>query len=85
MQRYPDLALGAMKNPLYLNTRGVAMKFRMRGRTQVSQNQLSPNSDLSSDFAHFILKILENLKILASIQKIFIENRDLWGDVPQNF
>ena len=42
---------------------GVATKFRLGEdgfclgeRIQVSQNQLPPNSDFSSDFAHFILK-----------------------------
>ena len=32
------------------------------GRVQFSQNHLPPNSDFSSDIAHFILEILEILK-----------------------
>ena len=36
--------------------------FRLGGRIQVSQNHLSQNSDFSSDFARFILKLLEELK-----------------------
>ena len=39
------------------------------GWIQVSQNDLSPNSGFSFDFAHFILEILKNRKILAKIQK----------------
>ena len=31
------------------------------GRNQVSQNHLPLNSDFSSDFAYFVLEILENL------------------------
>ena len=41
--------------------RVVATKFRLGGRVQVSQNHLPPNSNFSSDFAHFISEILENL------------------------
>ena len=54
------------------------------GRIQVSQNHVPPNSDLSSDFANFILEILENLKILTNIQKISFKNV-ISGDIPQNF
>ena len=46
--------------------RGVVTKFRLGGgtdrdwgdgRTQVNRNHLPPNSDFSSDFAHFSLEI----------------------------
>ena len=53
-------------------TRGVATKFRLRGRIQKSQNHLPSNSDFSSDFAHFNLEILRNLKILVYIQNFFL-------------
>ena len=50
---------------------GVATNFRLGGgvnsdwggQIQLNQNHISANSDLSSDFGHFILEILENLKI----------------------
>ena len=47
-----------------------------KGRIQVSRNHLPPNSDFSSDFAHFILEISEDLKEIANIKKIFFKNRD---------
>ena len=43
---------------------------RLGGRIQASQNHVPPNSDLCSVFAHFILEILENPKILTNIQKL---------------
>ena len=49
------------------------------GRIPVIQNLLPPYSDFSSNLAHFILKILENMKILANIQKILFNSRDFWG------
>ena len=49
--------------------KGVATKFQLGGGADSDwgtasggQNHLPPNSDFSSDFAHFILKILKNLK-----------------------
>ena len=54
--------------------------LRLGGRIQVSQN---PDSGFSSDFAHFILEILKNLKILANIQKFSLK---IYGGHPfQNF
>ena len=41
------------------------------GRIQVSQDHLPLNSKFSSDFTHFILGILEKLKIFENITKIF--------------
>ena len=55
------------------------------GRIQLSQNHLPQNFDFSSNFAHFILKILENLKMLANIKEKTIENRDFCGDIPSEF
>ena len=52
------------------------------GQIQVNRNHLPPNSDFSSDFGHFILKTLENLKILANMHEIFFKNRDIWGAMP---
>ena len=40
--------------------------FDWGGRTLVRQTHLPPNSDFSSDFGHFILKIWKNLKFLVS-------------------
>ena len=54
-------------------------------RIQVSRNHPPPNSDFFSGFAHFILEILENLKVSANIPKIFCKKRDFWGNIPQNF
>ena len=71
--------------------RGVATKFRLGredgfrlgGRIHVSENHLPPNSDFSSDFAHFVLKILKNLEILVSVQEFFLKNCDFrWGHPP---
>ena len=60
-----------------LVTRGVKTNFRLRGtdsdggggkgQIQVNQNHLPRNSDLSSDFGHFILEISEKLKILKNM------------------
>ena len=47
-----------------------------KGRIQVSRNHLPPSSDFSSDFAHFILEISEDLKEIANIKKVFFKNRD---------
>ena len=52
------------------------------GRILVSQSHLPPNSDFSSDFAHFHSEIPENPNFSVNIQKIFLKNRDLWGDIP---
>ena len=38
------------------------MAWRGGGQIQVSLNHLPLNSDFSTDFEHFILEILENLK-----------------------
>ena len=43
---------------------------------------LPPNSYFSSDFAHFILEILNNLKILAYVQNYFFKKHDFWGYPP---
>ena len=51
-------------------------------RIQVNQNHLPPNSDFSSDFGHFILGTLENLKVLTNIQKLVFKNREFWGGYP---
>ena len=57
-------------------------RFRLGGQIQVSQNHLPPNSDFSSDFAHFILEIPENPNFSVNIQKIFFKNCDFWGGHP---
>ena len=51
----------------------------------MSQNHLPPNSDFSSDFVHFILEILENMTILAKIQKISINMAISGGDIDPEF
>ena len=53
------------------------------GLVLVRQTHLSPNSDISSDFVHFILNILKNLNILGKFLKI--KNRDFWGESPSEF
>ena len=68
-----------------MNIRGVATKFWLGGRIQVIQNHLPPNSDFSWDFAHFISEIPENPNFSVNIQKIFLKNRDFWGDIPPEF
>ena len=68
--------------------RGVATTFRLGGRIQTggwiqaSQSHLPTNSDFSWKFAHLVLKILENLQILANIQKLSLKTRDFNGDPP---
>ena len=49
------------------------------GQIQVIQNHLPPNANFSSDFALFILKILEDLNLLKNIQKIFFKIRNFGG------
>ena len=48
---------------------------------QMCQNHLPPNSGFSSDFVHFILKMLENLKSLRA-QKTFFKKWRFLSDVP---
>ena len=55
------------------------------GQIRVNQNHLPPNSNFSSDFGHFILKILEDLKIFTNMNKSFFKNRNFWGDTPTEF
>ena len=49
------------------------------GRILVRQTHLPPNYDFSSDFGHFILKILKNLKFLVSYLKQNFKNRYFGG------
>ena len=55
-----------------------------RGQIQASQSHLSPNSDFSSDFAHFILEILKNLKISVYIQNFSLKIVISGGTFPRN-
>ena len=74
--------------------RDVNTKFRLggwmltggggRGQIQASQSHLSPNSDFSSDFAHFILEILKNLKISVYIQNFSLKIVISGGTFPRN-
>ena len=48
------------------------------------QNHSPPKSDFSPDFAHFVLEILENLKVLTNIQKIFLRIT-IYGGCPPKF
>ena len=48
------------------------------------QTYLPTNSNVASEFVHFISKISENLKIVCS-QTIFFKNRNFWGTYHQNF
>ena len=57
--------------------------FQLGRCIQVSQSHLPPNFDFSSCIAHVILEILENLKILANIQKISFEHHDFLGHPPE--
>ena len=43
------------------------------GQIQVGQNHLPPNSYFSSNFAHFILEILKNLKIFTDIHQFSLK------------
>ena len=45
------------------------------GPSSIVQGQTT-NSDFSPDFGHFILKLFENLDILACVRKIFFKNHD---------
>ena len=70
--------------------RGVAIKFRLGGRFptrgSVESNHALLNSDLFSDFVHFIIEIFENLTNLANILTFFFAKKgDFRGYIPQNF
>ena len=81
-----SMQTGRGQNQLtYLQPGGAATKFRLGGggTDSVESNHLLPNSDFSSDLAHFILEILENLNTLVNIHKIlFKKSRFLGGRLP---
>ena len=55
------------------------------GQILVNQNHLPPNSDFSLHFGHFILEILEYLKILTNMHNFFFKSRFLGGHPSRNF
>ena len=68
--------------PISTGTLASPRCFDLGGRTQVRQTHLPPSSDFSSDFVHFILKMLKNDNV-----NFFRKNkkRDFWADVPPEF
>ena len=73
--------------------RGVATKFRLEGGRIATGGTVSGESKPPTPKFRFLLgfrplyfEILENLKILANIQKIFFKSRDFrGGDIPPEF
>ena len=55
------------------------------GRNLFRQTHLPPNSVFSSDFGHFILKILNNVKFLVSSLKISVKIAISGGTSPSDF
>ena len=77
----------------YCNTiRGVATKFCSGGRIHGHHNPPTPKFSFSSDFGHFILKMLENVKFarkkdteaIGNIsRKNILKYHNFLGDVPR--
>ena len=69
---------------IILNTdSGTATKFWLGGGADSGpSNPPTPNSDFSSNFGHFILKVLKDLETLVSSLRQICKYRDFWGDVP---
>ena len=61
---------------------GARHEVWLGGQIQVRQTHLPPNSNFSSNFGHFISKVLENLKIDMN-SKFFFKTRDFWGTSPK--
>ena len=48
-----------------------------------TQTHLPPKFSFSSDFGHFILKMLENAIVANVLRKKIIKYHNFWGDVPR--
>ena len=64
------------RNEVSMGEGGGRGGFRLEGTDSGESKPPTPNSDFSSDFAHFILEISEDLKEIANIKKVFFKNRD---------
>ena len=94
--RGPSLALPEAWVSLHIysgmiRSRGVATNFRLGGQiptggTDSGESKLpTPKFNFCSDFSHFILKTLENLKFLTNMHAICLKNRDFCGDITPEF
>ena len=64
--------------------RGVATKFCLEGDGfMCTQTHLHPNLCFSSDFGHFIYKMLENANFANVLRKKILKYHNFWGDVPR--
>ena len=67
-----------------LLTRGVATMFYLEGDGFIgTQTYLPQKFSFSSDFSHFILKIVENANILFVSRKKMLKCHNFRGDVPR--
>ena len=65
-------------------SRALPKSFNWGGWIEVHQTHLPWHSNFSSDFGYFILKVLENLLMLACTQKKNIQKSGfLWGRPPE--
>ena len=66
--------------------RGVATKFCLgRGRIHRHPNPPTPKFSFSSDFGHFVLKMMENAKITKCVKKKEAEISSFLGGRPRRF
>ena len=70
-------------SPLGTAFRGVATKFYMGDGFMGTQTYLPPKFSFSSDFGHFILKMLENAKFAYVSGKRILKYHNFWGDIPR--
>ena len=64
--------------------RGVATKFCLGDGFMGTQTHLPPKFSFSSDFGHFISKMLENAKFAHVSIKMILKYYNFWGgDVPR--
>ena len=62
--------------------RGFATMLRLGDGFMSTQIHLPPKFSFSSDFRHFILKMLKNAKFTYVSRKKILEYHNFWGDVP---
>ena len=78
-----------MQNALsnkFTSDRGVATNFCLGGDGFIgTQTYLTPKLSFSSDFGHFILKLVENAKQLFVSRKKTLKYHNFWEDVPRWF
>ena len=83
----PSLAWlrAAQPSPQGTGARSPLRSFHWRGRIHRRQNPHTPKFSLSSDFGHFILKMLENGFFLYLRVKKLLKHSYFWGTSPADF